>query len=36
MERKIILSEKEITDKWYNVVADMPNKPFPPLNPGTM
>ena len=27
MERKIILSEKEIPDKWYNIVADMPNKP---------
>ena len=36
MERKITLSEKEIPDKWYNVVADMPNKPLPPLNPGTM
>ena len=35
MERKIILSEKEIPDKWYNIVADMPNKPLPPLNPGT-
>ena len=36
MERKITLSEKEIPDKWYNIVADMPNKPLPPLNPGTM
>ena len=36
MERKITLSEKEIPDKWYNVVADMFNKPLPPLNPGTM
>lgn len=34
-ERKITLSEKEIPDKWYNIVADMPNKPLPPLNPGT-
>ena len=33
MERKITLSEKEIPEKWYNVVADMPNKPLPPLNP---
>jgi tryptophan synthase beta chain len=21
--------------KWYNIVADMPNKPLPPLHPGT-
>ena len=35
MERKIILNEKEIPDKWYNITADMPNKPVPPLPPGT-
>lgn len=34
-ERKILLSEKDIPDKWYNILADMPNKPLPPLNPGT-
>lgn len=33
--RKITLSESEIPTHWYNVVADMPNKPLPPLNPGT-
>ncbi|MEL7118092.1 MAG: TrpB-like pyridoxal phosphate-dependent enzyme [Bacteroidota bacterium] len=33
--RKILLSENEIPEKWYNVVADMPNKPLPPLHPGT-
>lgn len=33
--KKIILNESEIPQKWYNVVADMPNKPLPPLNPGT-
>ncbi len=33
--RKILLSESEIPDKWYNIMADMPNKPLPPLNPGT-
>ncbi len=33
--RKITLSEKEIPEHWYNIVADMPNKPLPPLNPGT-
>lgn len=35
MERKIILTEKEMPEHWYNIVADMPNKPLPPLHPGT-
>ena len=34
-ERKITLSEREIPERWYNIVADMPNKPRPPLHPGT-
>ena len=34
-QRKILLSEQEIPDKWYNIVADMPNKPLPPLHPAT-
>lgn len=34
-DRKITLSENEIPEKWYNIVADMPNKPLPPLHPGT-
>ena len=33
--RKIILGEQEIPDKWYNIIADMPNKPLPPLHPAT-
>ncbi len=33
--RKITLSEQEIPEYWYNIVADMPNKPLPPLHPGT-
>ena len=33
---KIYLSEKEIPTKWYNVRADMTNKPAPLLNPGTL
>lgn len=33
--RKIQLSEQEIPEQWYNIVADMPNKPLPPLHPGT-
>jgi tryptophan synthase beta chain len=34
--RKILLSENEIPSKWYNIMADMPNKPLPPLHPGTL
>lgn len=30
-----MLSEKEMPRQWYNIVADMPNKPLPPLNPAT-
>jgi len=33
--KKIVLSEKEIPMKWYNIMADMPNKPMPILHPGT-
>jgi tryptophan synthase beta chain len=33
--RKILLNESEIPTHWYNIVADMPNKPLPPLHPGT-
>lgn len=32
---KITLSEREMPRQWYNIVADMPNKPLPPLHPGT-
>ncbi|GAB3900234.1 TrpB-like pyridoxal phosphate-dependent enzyme [Larkinella knui] len=34
-QKKFILSETDIPEKWYNIVADMPNKPLPPLHPGT-
>lgn len=33
---KIYLEEKEMPSQWYNVRADMTNKPAPLLNPGTM
>ena len=33
--RKILLSENEMPRQWYNIVADMPNKPMPPLHPAT-
>ncbi len=31
----IYLSEDELPRSYYNIVADMPNKPQPPLHPGT-
>ncbi len=34
-QTKITLQENEIPERWYNVVADMPNKPLPPLHPAT-
>ena len=33
--RKITLSEQDIPTHWYNIVADMKEKPRPPLHPGT-
>jgi tryptophan synthase beta chain len=32
---KVLLEEKEIPDCWYNIQADMPEPPPPPLNPAT-
>ena len=32
---KIYLEENEMPRSWYNVRADMANKPAPLLNPGT-
>ena len=34
-EKKIYLNEREMPTQWYNIVADMVNKPLPPLHPGT-
>lgn len=33
--KRFILPENEIPFKWYNIQADMVNKPMPPLHPGT-
>ena len=33
MQTKITLDEQDIPTHWYNVVADMPNPPPPPLGP---
>lgn len=35
-ETKIVLPEREIPRKWYNIMADMPKLPKPPLHPATM
>ena len=32
---KILLNDKEMPRQWYNIAADMPNKPLPPLDPKT-
>ena len=33
--KRFILAEDEIPQYWYNIQADMVNKPMPPLNPAT-
>ena len=33
--KRFILPENEIPTQWYNIVADMPNKPMLAINPGT-
>lgn len=32
---RVLLTEEEIPRYWYNIQADMPNLPPPPLHPGT-
>ena len=34
-KKRYILPEEEIPHYWYNIQADMVNKPMPPLHPGT-
>ncbi|MEZ5340111.1 MAG: pyridoxal-phosphate dependent enzyme [Acidimicrobiales bacterium] len=33
---KFLLSEDEMPTQWYNIVADLPTPPPPPLHPGTL
>ena len=33
---KYLLSEEQIPKSWYNLVADLPSPPPPPLHPGTL
>jgi tryptophan synthase beta chain len=32
---KYLLQESELPRQWYNVIADLPSPPPPPLHPGT-
>ena len=32
---KILLDERQMPRQWYNIMADMPNPPAPPLHPAT-
>jgi tryptophan synthase beta chain len=34
-QRRYLLSEDRIPERWYNVAADLPSLPPPPLHPGT-
>lgn len=34
-QKRFLLDEKDIPTQWYNIQADMPNKPLAPLNPDT-
>ena len=34
-QKRFFLTEEEIPTQWYNIQADMVNKPMPPLNPAT-
>lgn len=33
--KKFILTDQQVPAQWYNIAADMPNKPLPPLDPRT-
>ena len=34
-QKKYFLNEDQMPKHWYNIAADMPNKPLPPLHPAT-
>lgn len=34
-DKKVLLSEKDMPEKWYNIQADLPTPLDPPLHPGT-
>ena len=35
MTRRFVMGEKDIPRQWFNVAADLPSMPPPPLHPGT-
>jgi len=35
MQKRFLLNESELPTRWYNMLADMPNKPMPPIHPAT-
>ena len=35
-EHKIVLAESEMPTRWYNLIADLPSPPPPPLHPATL
>jgi len=35
MKKKFVLDEERIPKAWYNIIADLPEPPAPPLNPAT-
>ena len=34
-QKRFLLTEDLLPRQWYNIAAEMPNKPLPPLNPAT-
>ena len=35
-KKKFVLDEERIPKAWYNIVADLPTPPAPPLHPATL
>ena len=35
MQTKYVLDESDVPRQWYNIAADLPSPPLPPLHPGT-
>ncbi len=33
--KKILLTDRQLPTRWYNIIADMKTRPLPPLNPAT-
>jgi tryptophan synthase beta chain len=35
VQTKYVLQDSDVPRQWYNIAADLPSPPLPPLNPGT-